>query len=376
MTVIASLQQRARLRWANWLDRRIPRASSVTLDQRRIFIFPSRTGFFFGACLLVMLVAAINYQNNMSFALTFLLANLFVVAVIHSYANLSALTITALGADDAFAHQRTAFRLRLSAGGRRGHYALQVGWPTPLEAKRRRRLFSGLTSSPSMVAVQEVDLDPGAQQELRLHLPVGDRGWYRPGRLRIESVYPLGLLRCWTWVDLDLRALVYPEPIAAQEPGGNDGDSQDGLQLTGSGDDEFAGIRDYREGDNPRRVYWKGLARGQGLQSKEYAAAMADTRWLDWQQFAGLGQERRLSALCYWVLDYHRRELEFGLRLPGTELAPASGDRQRDRALRALALYGDADHRQESSRQESRAQESRAQQQRGQKPGAAKGVRA
>jgi uncharacterized protein (DUF58 family) len=31
--------------------------------------------------------------------------------------------------------------------------------------------------------------------------------------------------------------------------------------------------------------------------------------------------------------------MEFGLRLPGTELAPARGDLQRDRALRALALY-------------------------------------
>lgn len=348
MSTIAHIRQRARLRWSRWLDRRIPRSPSVTLDQRRIFIFPSRTGFFFGACLLVMLVAAINYQNNMSFALTFLLANLFVVAVIHSYANLSGLTITALGADDAFAHQRTAFRLRLSAGGRRGHYALHLGWPTPAEATRRKRFLRGMTTSPTMLAMAEVDLEPGTQRELRLHLPVGERGWYRPGRLRIESVFPLGLLRCWTWVDLDLRALVYPEPIAAQEPGGADGDGQDGLQAGGSGDDEFAGIRDYREGDNPRRVFWKGLARGQALQSKEYAAAVSDTRWLDWQQFGGLGQERRLSALCFWTLEYHRRELEFGLRLPGAELAPAKGDRQRDRALRLLALHGGAEEGEDS----------------------------
>ena len=50
--------------------------------------------------------------------------------------------------------------------------------------------------------------------------------------------------------------------------------------------------------------------------------------------------ERRLSALCHWVLDYHQRELEYGLRLPDIELSPASGDRQRERALRALALFG------------------------------------
>ena len=53
-----------------------------------------------------MLIAAINYQNNMSYALTFLLANLFLVAVLHSYANL---TISAVGAQDVFAGQRCAF---------------------------------------------------------------------------------------------------------------------------------------------------------------------------------------------------------------------------------------------------------------------------
>ena len=343
MNTGAALSEQARARWARWLDRRIPPASTVVLDQRRVFIFPSQTGFFFALCLLVMLVAAINYQNNMSYALTFLLANLFVVAVLHSYANLAGLTITAVGADDTFARQRTAFRLRLLAGGKRGHFALQVGWPVAREQRRHRRFLRGLFSAPDMQAVEEVDLEAGEQRELRLHLAVDGRGWFHPGRLRVESVYPLGLLRCWTWVDLDMHALVYPEPLAAGDAGGDAGDGEEGFQITGSGDDEFAGIRDYRKGDSPRRVYWKALARGQGLQSKEYATAVSDTRWLDWAQFSNLAQERRLSALCHWVLDYHRRDLEFGLRIPGVELAPAKGDRQRDRALRALALFGMTD---------------------------------
>ncbi|EAQ97848.2 DUF58 domain-containing protein [Congregibacter litoralis] len=332
--------ERLSQRWTRWLDRRIPRSRSVTLSQRQIFIFPSRTGFFFALCLLVMLIAAINYQNNMSYALTFLLANLFVVAVLHTYANLSGLTITAVGADDAYAGQRSGFHLRFSSSNKRGHHALLVGWPEAREARRRRRLFTGLLSSPAMIAVEEIDVEPGASRDLVLHIPVGKRGWYRPGRLRIESSYPLGLLRCWTWVDLDQRALVYPAPMAAAEPEGAAGDSLDGRWLSGKGDDEFFGIRDYRAGDNPRRVYWKGLARGQALQTKDYASAVADARWLDWEQFSGLDQERRLSALCHWVMDYHRREFEFGLRIPGMELAPASGDRQRDQALRALALFG------------------------------------
>jgi uncharacterized protein (DUF58 family) len=336
----AALREPLRERWQRWLDRRIPPASSVTLDQRRIFIFPSGTGFFFFLCLLVMLLTAINYQNNMSYALTFLLANLFVVAVLHSYSNLSGLTITALGAEDSFPHQRTAFRVRLRCDNRRGHHALMIGWPMREEGERRRRFMTGLFSTPAMETQLLVDLAGDEQRDIALYLPVTRRGWYRPGRLRIESVYPLGLLRCWTWVDLDFRALVYPAPLARAEPQAARGDNDDGAQLGASGDDEFYGLRDYRDGDSPRRIYWKGVARGQDLQSKDFAMAISDHRWLDWRDFPGLGVEERLSALAYWALEYHRLELEYGLRLPGAEVAPARGDGQRDRALRALALHG------------------------------------
>lgn len=337
-TTASGLDARLRARWARWLDRRIPAASSVTLDQRRIFIFPSRTGFFFGVCLLVMLVAAINYQNNMSFALTFLLANVFIVAVLHSYANLSGLTISAVGANEVFAHQDAAFKLRLAASERRGHYALRVGWPAPLEPTRRRRWLPGFLRKTPMRAAEELSLEQGEQLELKLHLPVGERGWFLPGRLRIETVYPIGLLRCWTWVDLDMRALVYPQPLAGPEPQGDDGDTPEGRQLS-AGDEEFCGIREYREGDSLRGIYWKSLAKGQGLQSKAYASTTADARWLDWAHYPGLSQEQRLSVLCHQVLSYHSRELPYGLRLPDTELAQARGDRQREQALRALATY-------------------------------------
>lgn len=342
-----ALQAKMRGRWARWLDRRIPASSSVTLDQRRIFIFPSRTGFFFALCLLVMLIAAINYQNNMSYALTFLLANVFVVAVLHSYANLSGLTISAVGANEVFAGQHAAFKFRLSAGERSGHYALSVGWPVPREQKKRRRFMRGLFSSPEMLAATELSLTEGEQKELKLHLPVGDRGWFSPGRLRVESVYPIGLLRCWTWIDLDMRALVYPTPLAGPEPEGGEGEDSQGRQLS-VGEEEFYGIRPYRDGDSLRNIHWKGLARGQGLQSKEYAATTADTLWLDWSQFPGMGQEQRLSVLCHHVLAYHQRELAFGLRLPGWELARASGDGHREKALRALAMFGLEEHADEA----------------------------
>ena len=105
----STLQTRLQARFARWVNRRIPPAREVTLDQRRIFIFPSRVGLFFAVCLFVMLLTAINFQNNLAYGLTFLLATLFVIATLHTYANLSGLTIRALRAQPAFPGQQSEF---------------------------------------------------------------------------------------------------------------------------------------------------------------------------------------------------------------------------------------------------------------------------
>jgi uncharacterized protein (DUF58 family) len=312
--------RRLRGSFEQWVIRRIPPARSVTLDQRRIFIFPSRAGLFFGLCLLVMLLTAINYENNMAYALTFLLAMLFVVATLHTYANLSGLTIRALRAKPAFPGQQSEFDLMIERGNRRGHYALHLGW---------------INSTDALVNLGEEE-----RLQVRLHAAVGERGWYSPGRLLLESTYPLGLLRCWTRIDLDLCALVYPRPLAAPRPAGLAQESPEGAPVPVTGSDDFYGLRDYRRGDSLRHIHWKGLARGQGLQSKQYAACADRSAWLAWEMFPATDTERRLSHLCYWALAFEERNEEYGLRLPGVVIEPGRGDKHRERVLQELALYG------------------------------------
>jgi uncharacterized protein (DUF58 family) len=265
-------------------------------------------------------VTAINYQNNMSFALTFLLATLFIIAVLHTYANLSGLTIRALRANAAFPGQQSEFSIQVERSRQREHFALHLKWPE---------------STESLVNLADQDA-----VQVHLHMPVGTRGWFSPGRLLLESTYPLGLLRCWTWVDLDLAAMVYPQPLACPELPGLASDQPDGAAVPVMGSDDFYGFRSYRRGDSLRHVHWKGLARGQDLQTKQYGAYANRSVWLDWEQFAGLGTEQRLSHLCYWALEFESRDEEYGLRLPGVVLEPGVGERHRERVLQALALHG------------------------------------
>ncbi|KZX60159.1 hypothetical protein A3709_12725 [Halioglobus sp. HI00S01] len=314
------IRARLRQRFREWINRRIPPSRSVVLDQKRLFIFPSGVGFFFGLCLLVMLLAAINFQNNLSYGLTFLLATLFVLAVLHTFANLSGLEIQAIRARPAFPGQQTEFELRVSRTKKREYFGVFF------------RFEQG-----SSARLNLVDEDSGS---IHLMAPVETRGWHHPGRLRIESTYPLGLVRCWTWIDLDLHALVYPRPLPSAELPGLATDQPDGAVMPVAGSDDFFGFRDYREGDSLRQIHWKGLARGGKVQTKQYTAYADRSVWLDWEMFPGLGTEQRLSHLCYWALEFDRQGQEYGLRLPDLNIAPDVGERHRERILQALALFG------------------------------------
>lgn len=310
-----------RKRFQKFVTNRIPASRLVTLNQRRIFIFPNRVGLFFGICLMVMLLAAINFQNNLSYGLTFLLATLFIVAVLHTYSNLSGLTIRAVHAKPAFPGQLTEFELQLECSRQKEHVGIYLKWPG---------------SNASTINLVDV-----SQLRVQLHAPVGKaRGWYSPGRLRIESAYPLGLLRCWSWVDMDLKALVYPRPVPSADLPGLAAEHPDGASVPIEGSDDFYGFRDYREGDSLRQIYWKGLARGQSVQVKQYAAYADRSVWLDWDMFAGIGTEQRLSHLCYWALEFDKAGDEYGLRLPAVSIAPDCGERHKEQVLRALALHG------------------------------------
>jgi uncharacterized protein (DUF58 family) len=273
-----------------------------------------------------MLVTGINYQNNMTFALTFLLATLFVVGVLHTFANLSGLKIHAVHAQPAFPGQQSEFEILIERSKDRAHVSLRTLWPGSTEVV--------------------TNLTEGNSARVKLHAAVGERGWYSPGRLLLESTYPLGLLRCWTWLDLDLCALVYPHPLVSEALSGPATDRPDGSSIPVDGNDDFSGFRNYRRGDSLKQVYWKGLAKGHKLQSKQYTAYAETSVWLDWDLFHGVGVEQRLSHLCYWALEFESQQTEYGLRLPGLLIEPDLGEKHRDRVLKELALYGIADRRQ------------------------------
>lgn len=306
-------------RFGLWLDRRIPPSSRITLSQRNVFVFPTQTGFVFGGLVGLLILGAINYQASLVYLVAFLLGSLFLVTILYTFRNLSGLTLELVSARPGFVGEDIEFTMRVIRPKGRGREGVQLGWPDGIK--------------------QWAEVYEHEAAVVRLYVEASRRGWLDPGRLLVETYYPLGLLRAWTWVDLNARALVYPKPIFQEFPAAESGHRDEGELIDPLGSDDFSDIRDYQPGDPVKHIIWRSYARSDQLMVKRYASYLEPRLWLDFDRVQG-DQEERLSRLTGLALQATRREREFGLRLGARHMKPAIGEGHLEHVLRELALYG------------------------------------
>lgn len=309
------------LRWAG--PRLAISGEKTCFDRRRLFILPSEAGAAYGALLLVLLLVAMNYNNSMVFAFTFLLAAIGANAMWQTHRNLLGLCVTLHPPYEVFAQQPSALRLQLE-GGDRARHALEIEF----EPRTPHSPATLATASDSTQAT--------------LQLPSMRRGLQPLPVVRIATRYPLGLFRAWSLLPFSTRVLVYPQPAKHAPALPSAPDTGSAQARSGTNEEDFDGLRAYHPTDPPRRIAWRASARSDSLLSKSMHAGAAPRVWLDWHALQSHDPEERLSILCRWILDAERLGLRYGLRLPRRTLEPNRGTAHRRECLRLLALYGDA----------------------------------
>lgn len=298
-----------------------PETAPIRLHQRRIYVLPTGAGFGLAASLLVMLIASINYNLSLGFGLTFLLGGIGVASIVHAFRNLFDLSVRPLRGTPVFCGNDARFTFSIENA----------------RAARRPALSLRLHG-----ATTRFDLGPAESVAIELVFPTTRRGLLPAGRTVLETRWPLGLIRAWSVFVPDLACTVYPQPEADAPPLPITGfGSTEGSQATRDGDDDFAGLRAYREGDSPRHVAWKALARGGPMLTKHYSGMTGGRALLQWHGLPeGLDEEARLSRLTAWALGAEQAGLLYGLELPGKTITAGRGDAHLHACLRALAMYG------------------------------------
>lgn len=306
------------------LGLKTPEHGPIRLTQRRVYILPTGYGVAFATALLLMLIGSINYTLALGYVLTFSLSGMALVSMLHTYRNLAGIVIHAGRVEPVFAGEPALFDLHCE---------------NPSATDR----FS-ITATCGDTATT-FDAPAGRTTVIRLAVPAMQRGELVLGRVTLEGRYPLGIFRVWSYVQPDMRTLVYPRPARSPLPPFAAKPETGDAASIGAGVDDFAGFRAYQPGDSPRHVAWKHAERGGPLLAKSFSGTGAGELWLDWSELPrALDVESRLSRLTGWVVAADAGGCAYGLRLPGKELPIGQGSAHRANCLAQLALFDAAGH--------------------------------
>jgi uncharacterized protein (DUF58 family) len=287
----------------------------IALHRHRIYVLPTRFGLLFTAVQLVMLLGALNYGNNPALLLTCLLGAASYQSVFQAFRALNGVELHSIQAAPCHAGEDLNVTLAFLAEGR-PRYSLRA------RIGEDEAVF---------------DMNDSSDGRVRVSVPTQQRGWQRPGRIRLYCTYPFGLFQVWSWLNPDFSALIYPrrEVSAVPLPRAHDAAAEAPVRRSG---DEFAMLRDYHPTDPRRSIAWKASARHDTLLVKEFEQRRGREIVLDWDATSALDYEARISRLTRWVHEAEAMQRRYLVRLPEQSIGPGLGSDHSHACLRALAL--------------------------------------
>ena len=304
-----------------WADKRQNHTHhSAIIDHRHLYIVPSKTGVFFIFILFIIFIGAINYENSMAFLLCFLLTSIALICMIYTHLNIKNIQLETTTATNVFAEQNALFPITLK------HTNLQNSVCIYIEAD----------GNP---AIEITSLKPAKEQKIKLAVKTTQRGYQTLPRIKVHTLYPLGLFYAWSWINISSHCLVYPKPAKNNNAINNTEFPSSHTSKKTMGEDDFDHLRSYQEGDNPAHIAWKAYARSAELFTKTFQASAQKEIWLDWFNLNdNFSKEEKLSILCKQILDADHKGLNYGLKLPQQKIACGNNSQHREHCLSALAL--------------------------------------
>ncbi|MCX7552897.1 DUF58 domain-containing protein [Marinicella sp. S1101] len=286
----------------------------VVFDWRRIYVLPSKAGLFFATIWFLMMLAGLNFNNNMTLMLVFLLFGLAQVVLHQTFFNIRNLRLEQVSAEPVFMGDAIVLHIQIGADNEK--------W----QIRTENKLSSDIDN-----ITQEVT-------QLKSMIESQHRGWHSPGRIKFLSRYPMGLFTCWVYCTPKAQVLVYPKPESPCPPFPQHG-GQDGEKSTPVKGEELSSIRAYQQGDPIRDIAWKKTAQSNQTWVKDFHQTQGQHLLFDFAQMAMSNTEAKLSRLTAWILEAENQGADYQLLMPGFDSGMSSGDVHKHQCLKSLALY-------------------------------------
>ncbi|MFC3031359.1 DUF58 domain-containing protein [Pseudoalteromonas fenneropenaei] len=273
-------------RFKLWIKKR-HLSATFTLAHHNIYVLPSKLGWLFAFFIVLLFVLGVNYQNNLLLLSSYLFAVILVVALLIGFSNLNGLKLQVTKKTASFAPHAPSFDIRL------------------------------ITTKPKYLLTIESDHqgydvpEVASSEDCTVSLALNTRGLYALPLLRLQSDYPFGLVKIWSYWCPAHSVHIYPE-VAEHLHFKQQVDNTMPLA-----EQEFGGLNQYQPGDAPQRIAWKHFAKSGVLQTKIFAERKGPDAQLifDFNSLEG-STEYRLSVLTRLIVDAYRNGEHFTLKLP------------------------------------------------------------
>ena len=312
-------------RMDNWIALRNPATSGeISLHNRRLYILPTGFGYLYAAMQVVLLLAAINYQNSMTYVLTFLLTALGIISLWQTHKNLLGLNIRLKTPKPVYQQEDLNLEFVISHSNRVERYAIGIQY---------------LNQPPVYTS-----LKPEQTKTVNLILPALKRGIFSPAGFIIFTRYPTGLFHAWSWVKFDIPILIYPKPVydsKLKDTISDDQHSKSTIDITDG--DDFAGLREYHQGESLKHISWKAYAQGRGMLTKTFQGHSSPSLWIDWFDMTAESLEGKLSQMTALVIETNKEGRKYGVKLPGIEIEKSTGPAHLNECLQRISTFKQAE---------------------------------
>ncbi len=240
--VTRRLSARRRRRWTDGIWQ---------IRQSHIFILPNRYGLYAGFLVLASFAMGYKVQNNFILLGVIFLFLVFMLSLIASVRNVQGLQIEAHIEPYYFADTPQFIRLTI---------------------KKAQPAFNLKLVGP--MGDMPLEMETGATAVM---VPIGPlaRGVHGVPPLKIETLFPFGIARAWSWLNPPGDIIVAPQPreqAVTAYPRGNPAMAQAAEQKRQQNNfaDELGDLRDYQDSDSPARIDWKRYATTRETMVREH----------------------------------------------------------------------------------------------------------
>jgi uncharacterized protein (DUF58 family) len=329
---------------SRFILKRFAKQDHLELGHQNLFILPTRFGTWFLVTLLILFVMGTNYQNNPILLLSYFLFGIVLWSVVACFANLVGNRFEVLSVTPGYAGQAVQVQVRVIRPTDPNFCPSQVAFyvdKIPLVCKSL----------------------PGRDNVYSLHLPVYYRGRHELPLIKIQSEFPFGLIKAWSYLRAAQTLWVYPKPESGQwhfdtfeSPANQRQNEQSANTANDSAikpqqtERQFDGIKSFVPGSSMAQVAWKQYAKQPhgDLLLKDFVSEDLVPIALTLNSVHASDLENKLSVLTKVCLSLHSENRPFALSLQGFGQSsvviaptqnPAQGPTHLEQCLKALAQF-------------------------------------